>query len=176
MARRRQRRRAKQADSEFEPIYREHVAADLDQLRLVRDRLAEQSPDDDPKLAALADVLRQTPGKVCVFATYGETISYLDEHLDSALGEIRERVVIIGGDTDPDERTRRLARFCPDTVVEPGYVPPGGEVDLLLSTDVVSEGQNLQQAGSGDLLRHALESAAGRAAQRPRDPAAVPAR
>jgi superfamily II DNA/RNA helicase len=31
-------------------------------------------------------------------------------------------------------------------VVEPGYVPPGGEVDLLVSTDVVSEGQNLQQA------------------------------
>lgn len=132
--------------SEFEPIYREHVAADLGQLRLARDRLAEQSPDDDPKLAALADALRQTPGKVCVFATYGETISYLDEHLDSALGEIRERVVIVGGDTDPDERTRRLARFSPDTVVEPGYVPPGGEVDLLVSTDVVSEGQNLQQA------------------------------
>ena len=57
-------------------------------------------------------------------------------------------MVIIGGDTDPDERTSRLARFCPDTVVEPGYVPPGGEVDLLLSTDVVSEGQNLQQAGA----------------------------
>jgi hypothetical protein len=39
-----------------------------------------------------------------------------------------------------------LARFAPNTVVEPGYDPPGGEVDLLLSTDVLSEGQNLQQA------------------------------
>lgn len=134
--------------ADFEPIYREHVAADLDQLRLARDRLALQSPDDDPKLATLVDTLRLTSGKVCVFATYGETISYLDDHLDTALGEARDRVVIIGGDTDPDERTSRLSRFCPDTVVEPGYVPPGGEVDLLLSTDVVSEGQNLQQAGA----------------------------
>jgi superfamily II DNA or RNA helicase len=134
--------------TEFEPIFREHVAADLDQLRLARAQLAEQSPDDDPKLTTLADILLHTPGKVCVFATYGETISYLDEHLDSALGETRQRVVIIGGDTDPDERTSLLARFCPDTVVEPGYIPPGGEVDLLLSTDVVSEGQNLQQAGA----------------------------
>ena len=133
---------------DFEPVYREHVAADLDQLRLVQRRLAELSADDDPKLAALADVIRQTPGKAIVFAAYGETISYLDQYLDSALGEIRERVVIIGGDTDPDERTSLLARFSPDTVVEPGYVPPGGEVDLLLSTDVVAEGQNLQQAGA----------------------------
>ena len=64
--------------AEFEPVYREHVAADLGELRLARTRLAEQSADDDPKLTALADALRQTPGKVCVFATYGETISYLD--------------------------------------------------------------------------------------------------
>jgi superfamily II DNA or RNA helicase len=133
---------------EFESVYREHVAADLDQLRLARGRLAAQSPEDDPKLATLADVIRETPGKVCVFATYGDTISYLDDHLDAALGQARERVVIIGGETDPDERTSRLARLCPDTVVEPGYIPPGGEVDLLLSTDVVSEGQNLQQAGA----------------------------
>jgi superfamily II DNA or RNA helicase len=134
--------------AEFEPVYREHVAADLDQLLLARQRLAEQSPDDDPKLAALVNVLRETPGKVCVFATYGDTISYINQYLDTALGESRERVVIIGGETDPDERTRLLAQFCPDTVVESGYVPPGGEVDLLLSTDVVSEGQNLQQAGT----------------------------
>jgi superfamily II DNA or RNA helicase len=133
---------------EFEPVYREHVAADLDQLRRARSRLAAQSSEDDPKLAALADVIRATPGRVCVFATYGDTISYLDDHLDAALGEARDRVVIIGGDTDPDERTSLLARLCPDTVVEPGYIPPGGEVDLLLSTDVVSEGQNLQQAGA----------------------------
>jgi hypothetical protein len=30
--------------------------------------------------------------------------------------------------------------------VRPDYEPPDGEVDLLLSTDVLSEGQNLQQA------------------------------
>ncbi len=51
-------------------------------------------------------------------------------------------------DTDPDERTKMLARFCPETVVRPGYEPPDGEVDLLLSNDVLSEGQNLQQAAA----------------------------
>src|SRR5206468_6999645 len=37
-------------------------------------------------------------------------------------------------------------RFAPKTVVGPDYEPKDGEVDLLISTDVVSEGQNLQQA------------------------------
>ena len=41
-----------------------------------------------------------------------------------------------------------LARFCPETVIRPGYDPTGGEVDLLLSNDVLSEGQNLQQAAA----------------------------
>jgi superfamily II DNA or RNA helicase len=139
---------ASRPTTDFEPLYREHVAADLDLLQLARGRLAAQSPDDDPKLEALVTALRETPGKVCVFASYGDTISYIDQHLDARLGQERARVVIIGGDTDPDERTRLLAQFCPNTVVEPGYEPPNGEVDLLLSTDVVSEGQNLQQAGT----------------------------
>src|SRR5205814_951650 len=52
----------------------------------------------------------------------------------------------IGAETDPDERTRRLSRFAPHTVVGPDYEAGDDEVDLLLSTDVLSEGQNLQQA------------------------------
>jgi len=134
--------------AEFEPVYRDHVAADLGLLRVVAGTLSELRAEDDPKLALLAEVLADTPGKVCVFATYGDTVDYLDRHLDTALGEHRDRVVIVGGRTSPDERTAMLAQLAPETVVEPGYRPPAGEVDLLLSTDVVSEGQNLQQAGA----------------------------
>jgi superfamily II DNA or RNA helicase len=134
--------------ADFEPVYREHVESDLNHLYGMESALNSLQTHDDPKLALLAEVLRETPGKAIVFASYGETISYLDEHLDAALGTPRARVVIVGGETTPDERTARLARLCPDTVVERGYHPPDGEVDLLLSTDVVSEGQNLQQAGA----------------------------
>src|SRR5207248_6888314 len=68
-----------------------------------------------------------------------------DENLPAMVGG-RERVVVIGSESSPDDRSAKLGRFAPDTVVRPGYVPPDGEVDLLLSTDVLSEGQNLQQA------------------------------
>jgi Helicase conserved C-terminal domain len=96
----------------------------------------------------LRQLIDQSPAqKIAVFATYGETIRYLDEHLPDPAGG-RHRVTVIGSQSSPDERTGLLARFSPTTVVAPDYAPPRGEVDLLLSTDVLSEGQNLQQAAA----------------------------
>ena len=82
-----------------------------------------------------------------MFSAFADTVRYLDEHIPGRVAG-RERVTVIGAETDPDERTRMLARFCPETVVRPGYEPPDGEVDLLLSNDVLSEDQNLQQAAA----------------------------
>jgi superfamily II DNA or RNA helicase len=132
--------------ADFRPDYADIVARDRERLVSIRDRLATLEAEDDPKLELLLRLLETNPPqKVAVFATYGETIRYLDEHLPAVVGG-RERVTVIGGESTPDERTRKLARFAPETVVRRGYVPPDGEVDLLLSTDILSEGQNLQQA------------------------------
>jgi superfamily II DNA or RNA helicase len=133
---------------EFRPEYRAAVAADRDLLARIRDRLAGLEPADDPKLAVLRRLLEESRSqKVAVFASFGDTIAYLDEHLPQGFSG-RDRVVVVGSETNPDSRTAALARFSPRTVVRPDYVPPDGEVDLLLSTDVLSEGQNLQQAGA----------------------------
>ncbi|MBI2683947.1 MAG: hypothetical protein HYX33_00920 [Actinobacteria bacterium] len=132
--------------TEFDPAFVDAVASDRDRLATIRDRLATLSPDRDPKLAALIRQLEDMPdAKVAVFAGYGATIRYLDEHLPPMIGG-RERVVVIGSESAPDQRLAAIARFSPKTVVRPDYVPPDGEVDLLLATDVLSEGQNLQQA------------------------------
>ena len=76
----------------------------------------------------------------------GTPVSFPTPHLTTE--RYRERVTVIGADTTTDQRTALLSRFCPETVVRPGYKPDDGEVDLLLSNDVLSEGQNLQQAGA----------------------------
>ncbi len=132
----------------FEPHYRDHVSADLDLLTACLADLGGLDADSDRKLAALRRLLAEVRSdKVIVFSTFADTIRYLDNHLP-ARPDGRERVTVIGAETDPDQRTALLARFCPDTVVHPGYVPSDGEVDLLLSNDVLSEGQNLQQAAA----------------------------
>jgi len=132
--------------TDFDPDYGEAVRTDRDQLAVIRDELADLDAAADPKLAALLDVLQTSPAaKIAVFATFGATVRYLDEHLPTLVGG-RQRITVIGNQSTPDQRTSALSRFAPDTVVRPGYQPPDGEIDLLISTDVLSEGQNLQQA------------------------------
>ncbi len=134
--------------TQFRPEYRAMVVADRALLAQIHDRLAGLDAARDPKLALLRRLLDESPSrKVAVFASFGDTVAYLDEHLPVGFSG-RQRVVVIGGASDPDSRSAALARFCPHTVVRPDYEPPDGEVDLLLSTDVLSEGQNLQQAGA----------------------------
>lgn len=133
---------------EFKDSYRHDVEADRVLLVCMQERLQTLDAASDSKFALLCEVLASLSAqKVAVFATYADTVRYLDDHLPRpAYG--RERVVVIGTESDPDARAAALARFCPETVVRPGYVPPDGEVDMLVSTDVLSEGQNLQQAGA----------------------------
>ena len=134
--------------SDFDPAYEKDVARDLQVLRRVANRLDRLSADGDPKIETLLDLIENSPSrKVIVFSTFADTIRYLDEHLPEVIAD-RERITVIGAETDPDQRTRMLAQFCPKTVVREDYEPEDGEVDVLLSNDVLSEGQNLQQAAA----------------------------
>ena len=134
--------------AEFDPSYARDVACDLEVLRRIKARLERLTPKGDPKVATLLDLIEKSPSqKVIVFSTFADTIRYLDEHLPQVIAE-RKRITVIGAETDPDQRTQMLGRFCPRTVVREDFVPDEGEVDVLLSNDVLSEGQNLQQAAA----------------------------
>ena len=134
--------------SRFRPEYRNDVATDRDRLEAASTALRTLQPANDPKLVLLRRLLEEVPSqKVVVFSAFADTVRYLDEHLPVPV-DGRDRVTVIGAETSPDERTQLLARFCPETVVRPGYKPADGEVDLMLGNDVLSEGQNLQQAAA----------------------------
>ena len=122
---------------------RDALAAMSVQLENLKDR-------PDPKLDKLKEVMSTTPSqKVAVFTAFQDTAAYLKERIESQPDVLRDRswTVVIGSETSADARTRELERFCPESVTgEPGFVPGHGEVDVILSTDILSEGQNLQQA------------------------------
>ena len=104
----------------------------------------------DPKLQALQDVLTATTAqKMAIFTSFQDTAFYLKERIEDRpeiLGG-RSWTVVIGSETSADTRMRELERFCPESVTgDPDFVPAAGEVDVMLSTDILSEGQNLQQA------------------------------
>lgn len=134
-----------EATTAYDSRFAADVAADRDRLREIADLLDRLSPEDDPKLRMLRRLLEESPAeKVAVFATFADTVRYLDEQLPRTVGG-RERVTVIGTDTDPDQRTAMMTRFTPHSIAGPEYEAEG-EVDILLATDVLSEGQNMQQA------------------------------
>ncbi len=129
---------------------RSAVRADLDALEAILQEL-EQDHDDD-KLETLKDLLVSPEirgKKIVLFSYYKDTARYIyrslreDREFLSALGH--QRISIVDSDVKPEERSARIRRFAP-RAHKLSNLPPEKEIDILISTDVLSEGQNLQDA------------------------------
>ena len=140
---------ARPAD-DFTDAFLDDLVRDRDALRTMLTDLDALAERDDPKLTALVELLQACPAKkVAIFTSYGDTARYLRDHLQTEENDRggREMVSVIGDESDADSRQTLMERFCPTSVTgDADFQPPDGEVDLLLATDVISEGQNLQQA------------------------------
>lgn len=137
----------------------------LEQLRKASDRVTARS---DPKLAALIAALERISSdadheaiseddarqkrKVIVFSFFADTVSYLrtelerEINLNSRLAAYRGRIVAVSGseDVEPEEigRQRAVNGFAP---VSTEATIQEDRFDLLIATDVLAEGVNLQQ-------------------------------
>jgi len=121
------------------------VASDAKVMQAIISEHGNWDPASDSKLAALADFLngRKKGQKVLVFSEYKDTIDYVFSHLP-AMVPGREIETVSGQSTHPGEIARR---FAPVSNGELGGLPEGkSEIEILLATDVLSEGQNLQDA------------------------------
>ena len=117
------------------------LLADSRSLLQVRKACGQWDANRDTKLAALLDLLCQqhVGDKVIVFTQYADTVHYLTREL-RALGVARLEG-ITGDSADP---TGMAWRFSPVSNEKRDFVSPDQELRVLLSTDVLSEGQNLQ--------------------------------
>lgn len=107
---------------------------------------------NDAKLGKLKGLLAgELRGqKVLIFTSYKDTSRYLFAALaqgDAAWLESvgKPHIRRIDSGNNPDERTGIVAAFAPKAM---GGLPKGiAPIDILISTDVLSEGQNLQDCG-----------------------------
>jgi superfamily II DNA or RNA helicase len=111
------------------------------------DRFGAWDPSRDSKVNALVDMLRDDhPGqKVLVFTEYADTAEYVAQALKDA--GIANVGLAFGDSDDPAAIARR---FSPESNRLPGeegeHKPVENPIDVLIATDVLSEGQNLQDA------------------------------
>jgi len=123
------------------PALADDLLADSRSLLTVRETCGEWEAGKDAKLAALHDLLcrRHPQDKVLIFTQYADTVHYLTREL-RALG-ISYLEGVTGDSADP---TGSAWRFSPVSNEKRDSVTPDQELRVLVATDVLSEGQNLQ--------------------------------
>src|SRR2546423_2121820 len=130
---------------------------DVNALREIWHDIAAITPAGDGQLAQLKHLLAGVlkGQKVLIFTYYKIIVPYLSRQLGSddpaavqwraSAGEPRIRRMDSGADTR--ERARLVAHFAPHANNKPELAGSDSEIDIMISTDVLSEGQNLQDCG-----------------------------
>ena len=135
---------------------RDRLAADLradnDRLLKVLADAGRWEPADDAKLNALHDLLTiaHAGEKVLVFSQFGDTVAYLGRQLAARgvthLAAARSGGVEVAGGSIGVEGA--VHRFSPHSNGQADVVRPEDELRVLVTTDMLSEGQNLQDAAT----------------------------
>ncbi len=101
------------------------------------------SPEQDAKLQTLKTWLKRprlSQGKVLIFTQYADTAQYLYDNLDPTHDDPEIEVIY----SQEKSKAEIVGRFAPRA--NPEHRPPEGttEIRILIATDVLSEGLNLQ--------------------------------
>ena len=140
--------------------WRKDMRRDRATLDSARAQVAAITPDRDGKLRAIKQIIREkvqrpttdldgrTNRKILVFTSFKDTAEYLYENLAGLADSLDINVAMVSGDaTRTSVGTNNfnaiLTRFAPRARNRPAS-DDSDEIDLLIGTDCISEGQNLQ--------------------------------
>ncbi|MCD6359953.1 MAG: DEAD/DEAH box helicase, partial [Armatimonadetes bacterium] len=119
---------------------------DLDTIAIFLRELQRFEARHDDKLQALIKLLKRDPDlkdqKVLIFTEFADTARYLKKHLEEAGFE---NVAQIDG-ASKENRSVTIRHFAPYYNGSDSATEGDREVQILISTDVLSEGLNLQDA------------------------------
>lgn len=145
------------------PAWEQDLKDDLQVIEGLLSEMEKVSPADDAKLQHLKQHIFDkidapiNPGnrKVLLFTAFADTAEYLYEHLAPALLEKHNlhTARVVGSDRPKSTLSRStdfqelLTLFSPRSKEKDLLYPDVvGEIDLLIATDCISEGQNLQDS------------------------------
>jgi hypothetical protein len=129
----------------FKRALQTDLQADIDALRRVLEICGPWEEARDKKLHALIELVtdRHPADKLLIFTQFADTARYLEAALRNA------GVVAVAAVTGQSENPTRLAwRFSPRSNKKEKVAQAEGELRVLIATDVLSEGQNLQDCAT----------------------------
>ena len=142
------------------PSWRHDLAADLALIDNLLESMRQVAPADDSKLQHLIKLINDkidqplNPGnrKVLIFTAFADTANYLYDNLAPMALQRGLHVGKVTGSGAPKSTLRKgydfqslLTLFSPRSKEKAIVLPDEpGELDILIGTDCISEGQNLQ--------------------------------
>lgn len=125
----------------FKRTLKSHLRKDCDQLIEMIQLCGKWKPQDDQKLNMLEELLNGEHGKekILIFTQYSDTANYIYRQLKKRGMQKVDRVT--GGMQNP---TATVERFSP--LSNNASISASDELRVLVATDVLSEGQNLQDS------------------------------
>lgn len=141
--------------------WQKDLQADCDTLSALLGMISDITPQHDSKLQILLETISSkvqkpvNPGnrKVLIFTAFSDTAEYLYQHVSSFMLErYRLHSALITGSVEgrttiPKFRAdlnNVLTCFSPLSKDRTALMPDGPDIDVLIATDCISEGQNLQ--------------------------------
>ncbi|WP_020683180.1 helicase-related protein [Marinobacterium rhizophilum] len=142
------------------PSWRHELSTDLELINALLETINKVTPEDDAKLQHLLQQIRQkieqpiNPGnrKVLIFTAFADTAHYLYENLASLANQLDLNMGKVTGSDAPKSTLKKaydyqslLTLFSPRSKEKAIALPnETAELDILIGTDCISEGQNLQ--------------------------------
>lgn len=143
--------------------WRSYLAKDLDNLNTLLFMLADITPEHDSKLQMLISDIRDkfanpingNNKKIIVFTAFSDTAQYLYDNIAPVVRSLGSHIGLISGDTvgtslrdvsrGAYDFNKILTLFSPVSKEKSSLYPSlNEEIDVLIATDCISEGQNLQ--------------------------------
>lgn len=114
----------------------EDIQKDIEVFEEIKEMIEDIGYEEDAKIQTLEEELydMSRDDQIVVFAFYSDTINYVYNYLSNSEKLSDKRIEMITGDSSTKEREEKVEAY------------KEGNVDIILSTDVLSEGQNLQKA------------------------------
>jgi superfamily II DNA or RNA helicase len=125
----------------FKPALKSALTEDSIHLNQILKRVPHWHAEQDRKLQALFELVsfKHTNEKVLVFTQFSDTAKYLAQQLQ--LKGVNSLACVTGQHENPTEMAHRFSPFSNNKIINKAE-----ELRILITTDVLSEGQNLQDA------------------------------
>ena len=125
----------------FKPELAQLLKSDADKLSKILKICPKWIPENDKKLDALFKLINENHkyDKVLIFSQFADTVHYLENILSER--NVTQLEAATGQSVNPTDKAHR---FSPISNNLRNKIKPEDEIRVLLATDVLSEGQNLQ--------------------------------